>query len=75
MITVAVIICHMLAGISDPVCHEEIVAHAEKTIADCQMESQLVVADWKENSKFKGDEWAIKKIGCFHGYYQPKDSI
>ena len=75
MITLVVVICHMLELISQPVCHEEVVIRSEQTLMACQMQSQIVIADWKEKSIYRGDQWTITNIGCFPGDYQPKDSI
>lgn len=74
MITLIVVICHSFAGVP-ALCHEEIVARAETSPIQCQMQSQQVVALWKENSIFAGDHWTVSEIDCKPGDYQPKDMI
>ena len=73
-ITVVVVICHALAGISSDVCHEEIAAKDDMPMQACMI-SQAAIADWKEKSKFRGDQWHIARIRCIPGDYQPKDAI
>jgi hypothetical protein len=74
MIKLVVMICHMIAGYegaSFPVCHEVVVADVQS----CTIMSQIVVADWKENSIYRGDQWTIARVMCKAGDYQPKDAI
>lgn len=75
MTTLVVVICHMLGAISTPICHEEIVSKIEQSMRACQVESQIVVADWKGKSIYRGDQWTVMNIGCAPGDYQPKDAI
>lgn len=74
MITIIALMCHAIAGFPE-LCHEEIVVRAPISLVACQMGSQSAVADWKENSKFQGKKWSIKKILCSPGNYEPKDRI
>lgn len=73
-ITVVVSICHALAGISSSICQEAIVAHDDMPMQACMI-SQAAIADWKEKSKFRGEQWHIARIRCIPGEYQPKDAI
>lgn len=75
MITLVALICHVIADISDPVCHEEIVLKEEMSMMSCQIKSQIVIADWKEKSVYSGEQWVVMDIGCVPGDYQPRDSI
>lgn len=75
MIAVVVMMCHLLSPIPDPVCHEVIVVRAEMSMMECQVGSQIAVADWKSTSVYKGEQWEISKILCASGDYQPKDAI
>lgn len=72
--TLVVIICHMIAGISDPVCHEEIVAKGDMTLFVC-MQSQPMIAEWKATSKFKDEEWLVISYRCISGNYVVRDAI
>lgn len=73
--TVVALMCHMLADIPQPVCREEIVTRAELSLMECQMASQIAVADWKEKSIYRGEAWHVAKITCKPGDYQPKEAI
>ena len=73
-ISVVVSICHALSGITSPVCHEEIVVKDEMPMQACMI-SQAAIADWKERSKYRGDQWTIGRIKCAIGDYQPRDAI
>lgn len=72
-ITVVVVVCHALAGISSPVCREEIVARID-AIQACMI-GQPAIADWKSHSIYNGPQWTIARIKCVPGDYQLKDSI
>jgi hypothetical protein len=75
MITVVALMCHSLAGITSPVCHEEIVVKDEMPMQACLI-SQAAIADWKERSlKYRGSQWIIGRVRCIPGSYEPKDSI
>lgn len=71
--TVVAVLCHSLAGIP-AVCHEEIVAQQNMPMQQCMM-GQPELADWKEKSRFRGEQWHIARIRCIPGDYQVKDAI
>lgn len=73
-ITVVALMCHSLAGITTPVCREEIVIKQDMPMQACEM-SQAAVADWKEKSIYRGEQWSIGRIRCIPGDYVPKDAI
>jgi hypothetical protein len=75
MITVVAMLCHMVEAITSPVCHEEIVVRTQMTIMECMMGHQQAVSEWKENSRFQGDQWKVTLVRCAPGDYQPSDSI
>jgi hypothetical protein len=77
MITVVALMCHTIAALpNSPVCREEIVVQDEMSMASCMMASQAGIANWKASSRvFQGDQWAVAKVRCIPGDYQPKDSI
>jgi len=67
-ITVVVVMCHALAGISAPVCREEIIVKDEMPMQAC-MVSQAAIADWKAKSIYQGDQWTVARIMCVPGDY------
>lgn len=73
-ITVVVSICHALAGITSPVCHEEILVRDEMPMQACMI-AQAAIADWKAHSRFSGNQWTVSRIRCIPGDYQPRDAI
>ena len=73
-ITVVASVCHALANISSPVCHEAIVVQDDMPMQMCLL-SQPAIAEWKANSIYRGDQWTINRILCIPGDYQPKDAI
>jgi hypothetical protein len=75
IVTVAATVCHMLGTISQPVCREEIVTKTDMPMQACMMGSQIGVADWKEKSIYRGDNWHVSRIRCIPGEYTPKDAI
>lgn len=75
MITVMVLMCHLLAGLTEPVCHEVVVARLEMSKMACQVSAQAGVAQWKATSLYRGDNWIVREIGCMPGDYQAKDAI
>lgn len=75
MVTVVAILCHLLVGITDPVCHEVIVVKREMSIMECKVHSQMNVANWKASSIYHSDQWTVANIGCMPGSYQMKDAI
>lgn len=72
-ITVVVVVCHALAGISSPVCREEIVARTD-AIQACMI-GQPAIADWKSHSIYSGPQWNIARIKCVLGSYELRDAI
>lgn len=72
-ITIVALMCHVLMGITTPVCHEEIVVKDAMPMQGCI--SQAAIADWKEKSIFRGEQWHIARIRCIPGDYQPKDAV
>ena len=65
-ITVVVVMCHMLAGVPQPVCHEAIVVKGDMSMRVCIL-SQPALADWKARSIYRSDEWTISRIKCIPG--------
>jgi hypothetical protein len=73
-ITVVALLCHSLAGISGPVCHEEVVVKNEMPMQLCAL-AQPLIADWKEKSRFSGEQWNVVGFHCEDGDYVPRDAI
>jgi hypothetical protein len=73
ILTVVVLICHQLAGISAPICHEEIVTKAEMPMQACMI-FQPAIADWKEKSIYRGEQWTIARVRCVPGDYELRDA-
>lgn len=73
-ITVAVILCHALAPIPSPVCREEVVVQQDMSMQACMM-AQPAIADWKNHSIFRGDNWQVTRFKCVPGDYTPKEAI
>jgi hypothetical protein len=73
-ITVVAVICHMLSPIPEPVCHEEIVVKDDMSMQMCML-AEPGVAEWKERSIYRGDQWRILRIMCKPGDYEPRDAI
>jgi hypothetical protein len=71
-ITVVAVMCHALGAISQPVCREEIVVKDDMPMQACFL-SQPALAEWKEHSIFRGEQWKIGRIKCVPGDYAPKD--
>lgn len=75
MITIVTLMCHII-NLGIPLCHEEVVAKIEMSMMACQIGHQQIVSDWKEKTKFKGDQWTVAMIHCYPGEnYQPRDAI
>lgn len=72
VVTIAVVLCHAVQGISAPVCHEEIV-HIGESMQECIL-SQAALADWKQRSRFASGDWSIARIKCVPGTYEAKDA-
>jgi hypothetical protein len=71
-ITVVAVMCHALGAIPQPVCREEIVVKDDMPMQACFL-SQPALAEWKEHSIFRGEQWTIGRIKCVPGDYAPKD--
>jgi len=74
-VTVAAVLCHLLAG--QPVCVEEIVTDSnltpELTWIGCTILGQGPIAKWKsEHPIYRKDEWYIEKYKCAPGHYEIK---
>jgi hypothetical protein len=76
-ITVVVVICHTIGAfvpesvgtLPSPVCRED--RHQGRN-AD---HSQPALADWKERSIYRGEQWRISRIKCVPGDYVPKERV
>jgi hypothetical protein len=68
-LTVIAVLCHVLAGIADPVCREETVTRQSDAATSCPqlLSNQAALAQWKANSNFSGDDWRIAAIKCVPG--------
>jgi hypothetical protein len=81
-ITVVAVMCHTLGAItpqsvgtlSDSVCRGVIVIKDDMQMQFCTL-SQPAIADWKEQSIYRGDQWWISRIKCVPGDYLPKERI
>lgn len=73
-LTVVATLCHLAAGLSAPVCHEEVVVKDDLPAAVCQV-LQAAVDEWKESAVYSGYEWSIAAVKCQPGYYLPKDVV
>lgn len=72
-ITVVAVMCHALASIPQPVCHEEIIVRSNR-IAVCVLASGVAEA-WKRHSIYRADSWIMKDPRCVIGNYLPKDLV
>jgi hypothetical protein len=81
-ITVVAVMCHTIGAISpqsvgtlpDPVCREVIVIQNDMPMQACML-SQPALADWKERSIYRGEQWRVSRIKCVPGDYVPKQRI
>lgn len=73
-ISIVVTICHALLNITTPVCREEIVYTDDMPMTACIF-SQAAIAEWKEHSIFKGEEWSVQGFKCAPPGYVIKDAI
>jgi hypothetical protein len=81
-ITVVVVMCHTIGAFfpesvgtePDPVCREEIIIKTDMPMQACVL-SQPALADWKERSIYRGDQWRIGRIMCVPGDYVAKERI
>jgi hypothetical protein len=80
--TVVVVMCHALGAFApqsvdtlpDPICREVIVVKDDMPMQSCKL-SQAAVADWKERSIYRDDQWMISRIKCVPGDYVPKERV
>jgi hypothetical protein len=72
-ITIVAVMCHALAGISAPVCREEIVVKDDMAMMACTL-SQPALAQWKSMSIYRSDSWWINRIKCVPGDYVIKNA-
>lgn len=72
-ITLVASLCHVLAAIPQPVCHEVIVIRDEMPMQACFM-AQPALADWKSKSIYAGEQWSIRGFKCVPGDYVLKDA-
>lgn len=73
-ISVIAVLCHALAIIPEPVCHEELVVKDNMGMQECTI-SQGALAEWKAHSIYRSDSWYIARIKCVSGDYVIKDAI
>ncbi len=81
-ITVVAVMCHTIGAVApqsvgtlpDPVCREVIVIQNDMPMQDCML-SQPALADWKERSIYRGEQWRVSRIKCVPGDYVPKQRI
>ena len=82
-ITVVVLMCHSVGALvpgfaggamQEPACREVIVVKDDMPMQVCMI-SQPALADWKERSIYRGDQWRISRIKCVPGDYVPKARI
>jgi hypothetical protein len=72
-ITVVATLCHALAAIPQPVCHEVIVIKDEMPMQLCML-AEPALADWKKSSIYAGEQWSIEGYKCVPGSYELKDA-
>jgi hypothetical protein len=81
-ITVVAVMCHTLGAITsqsvdtlpDRLCRDVIVIKDEMPMQSCML-SQAALADWKERSIYRGEQWLISRIKCVPGDYVPKERV
>jgi hypothetical protein len=81
-ITVVAVMCHTIGAVApqsvgtlpDPVCREVIVIQNDMPMQACIL-SQPALADWKERSIYRGEQWRVSRIKCVPGDYVPKQRI
>jgi hypothetical protein len=81
-ITVVAVMCHTIGAVApqsvgtlpDPVCREVIVIQNDMPMQACML-SQPALADWKEQSIYRGEQWRVSRIKCVPGDYVPKQRI
>lgn len=72
-ISLVVSMCHALAAIPQPVCHEVIVIKDEMPMQLCML-AEPALADWKAHSIYRGEQWSIAGYKCAPGDYVLKDA-
>jgi hypothetical protein len=78
--TVVAIMCHTISATitqsvgtqPDLVCREVIVIKDDMSMQACML-SQPALADWKERSMYRSDQWWISQVKCVPGDYAPKE--
>jgi hypothetical protein len=81
-ITVVAVMCHTIGTlVAEPVgtaadlaCREVIVVKDDMPMQGCML-SQPALADWKDRSIYRGDQWRISRIKCVPGDYVPKERV
>jgi hypothetical protein len=81
-ITVVAVMCHTIGTLvaepastaPDLVCREVIVIKDDMPMQACML-SQPPLADWKDRSIYRGDQWRISRIKCVPGNYVPKERV
>jgi hypothetical protein len=80
--TVVAVMCHSLGAfvpeavgtLTAPVCREEIIVKTDMPMQACML-SRPALADWKERSIYRGDQWRISRVKCVQGDYVAKEHI
>jgi len=81
-ITVVAVMCHTISvfvaesvgTVPNFVCREVIVIKNDMPMQACML-SQPALAEWKDRSIYRGDQWRISRIKCVPGDYVPKERI
>lgn len=73
-LTIVALICHIVAPIQVPLCHKEIVLKEAIPTMPCEMR-RSAIAEWKEKSIFRGEEWKIESYDCERGDFVPEDIV
>ena len=81
-ITVVAVMCHTIGAVSpqsvgtlpDPVCREVIVIQNEMPMQACML-SQPALADWKERSIYRGEQWRVSRIKCVPATARRREAI
>jgi hypothetical protein len=76
-VSVVVLMCRLIAGIVEPVCHEAVAAEgidANSGKAVCNS-GMAALAEWKMHSIYASDKWYIGKVYCKPGAPIVRDAI
>jgi hypothetical protein len=81
-ITVVVVMCHTIGAFvpesvgtaPDSVCREVVVIKEDMPMQSCMI-SQPALAERKDRSIYRGDQWRISRIKCVPGEYVPKERV